>query len=220
MFKLATGTKPFTKSQAKSNNFDSSKFCELSASTAHSKKKTRKQSGMSNTEETSAATTHDQVKLVKVNPKDEALSADESGSSTSHSHQRDTNCDQCWQHRLFNATRKVFRDFDKSMPTIWFSLFELKLQQCGLLADEQRKNALTSCLPDDVLLIIHDLLINQASYQCIKQRLLQWFEPNLSSRVTELLNYSSVTAEKPCQFLLMLRTKLAKSDMSQEMIRE
>ena len=175
---------------------------------------------MSNSEETSAATTHDQVKLVKVNPKDEALSADESGSSNSHSHQRDTNCDQCWQHRLYNATRKVFRDFDKSMPTIWFSLFELKLQQCGLLADEQRKNALTSCLPNDVLLIIHDVLINQASYQCIKQRLLQWFEPNLSSTVTELLNYSSVTAEKPSQFLLMLRTKLARSDMSQEMIRE
>ena len=103
------------------------------------------------------------------------------------------------------------------MPTIWFSLFKLKLQQCGLLVDEKRKNALTSCLPNDVLLIIHDLLINQASYQCIKQRLLQWFEPNLSSRVTELLNYSSVTAS---QFLLMLRTKLAKSDMSQEMIRE
>ena len=41
---------------------------------------------MSNTEETSAATTHGQVKLVKVNPKDEALSADDSGSSTSHSH--------------------------------------------------------------------------------------------------------------------------------------
>ena len=42
----------------------------------------------------------------------------------------------------------------------------------------------------------------------------------LSSRVTELLNYSTVAAEKPSQFLLMLRTKLAKSDMSQEMIRE
>ena len=41
---------------------------------------------MSNSEETSAATTHDQVKLVKVNPKDEALPADESGSSDSHSH--------------------------------------------------------------------------------------------------------------------------------------
>ena len=69
---------------------------------------------------------------------------------------------------VYNATRKVFRDVDKSMPAIWFSLFELKLQQYGLLADEQRKNALTSCLPNDVLLIIHDLLINQASYQCIK----------------------------------------------------
>ena len=83
---------------------------------------------MSNSEEISAATTHDQVKLVKVNPKDEALPADESGSSNSH--QRDTNCNQCLQHRLYNATRKVFRDFDKSMPSIWFSLFELKLQQC------------------------------------------------------------------------------------------
>ena len=31
---------------------------------------------MSNSEETSAATTHDQVKLLKVNPKDEALPAD------------------------------------------------------------------------------------------------------------------------------------------------
>ena len=40
------------------------------------------------------------------------------------------------------------------MPTIWFSLFELKLQQYGLLADEQRKNALASCPPNDVLLII------------------------------------------------------------------
>ena len=70
------------------------------------------------------------------------------------------------------------------------------------------------------MLIIFDLLINQALYQCIKQRLLQWFEPNLSSGVTELLNYSSVTAEKLSQFLLMLRTKLAKSDMYQEMIRE
>ena len=38
--------------------------------------------------------------------------------------------------------------------------------------------------------------------------------------MTELLNYSSVTAEKPSQFLLTLRTKLAKSDMPQEMIRE
>ena len=38
--------------------------------------------------------------------------------------------------------------------------------------------------------------------------------------MTELLNYSTVTAEKLSQFLLMLRTKLAKSDMSQEMIRE
>ena len=136
-----------------------------------------------NSEETLAATTYDQVKLVKVNPKNEALSADDCGSSTSHSHQRDTNCDECWQHRLYNATRKVFRDFNKSMPTIWFNLFELKLQQCGLLANEQRKNTLTSSLPNEVLLIIHNLLINQASYQGIKQRLLQWFEPNLSSRV-------------------------------------
>ena len=168
MFKLATWTKPFARSQATSSNFNSSKLCELSASTAHSKKKIRKQRNMFNSEETSAAATHDQVKLVKVNPKDEALSADDSGSSNSHSHQRDTNCDQCWQHRLYNATSEVFRDFDKSIATIWFSLFELKLQQCGLLADEQRKNALTSCLPNDVLLIIHDLLINQASNQCIK----------------------------------------------------
>ena len=94
-----------------------SKFCELSASTAHSEK-IRKQSNTSNFEETSAATTHDQLKLVKVNPKDEALSADESGSSNSHSYQRDSNCDQCWQHCLYNATRKVFRDFDKSIPTV------------------------------------------------------------------------------------------------------
>ena len=82
------------------------------------------------------------------------------------------------------------------------------------------KNALTFCFPNDVLLIIHDLLINQALYQCIKQRLLQWFEPNLSSRVTKLFNYSIVTAEKLSQFLWMLRTKLTKSEMSQEMIRE
>ena len=44
---------------------------------------------MSNSEETSAATTHDQVKLVKVNPKDEALSADDSDSSTSHQGRRE-----------------------------------------------------------------------------------------------------------------------------------
>ena len=44
--------------------------------------------------------------------------------------------------------------------------------------------------------------------------------PNLCSRVTVLLNYSTVTAEKPSQFLSILRAKLAKSDMSQEMILE
>ena len=73
---------------------------------------------MSKPKETSAATTHDQEKLVKVNPKDEALSADGPSSSTSHSYQRDTNCNQCWQHRLYNATLKLFRDFDMSIPTV------------------------------------------------------------------------------------------------------
>ena len=50
--------------------------------------------------------------------------------------------------------------------------------------------------------------------------MLQWFEPNLSSRVTKLLNYSTVTVEKLSRFLLILRTKLVTSDMSQEMINE
>jgi len=58
-----------------------------------------------------------------------------------------------------------------------FTLFELKLQRFQLASDEQRGNALISCLPNDVLLVVHDLIINQPSYQGIKQRLLHWFEP-------------------------------------------
>jgi len=71
-----------------------------------------------------------------------------------------------------------------------------------------------------VLLVVHDLNINQPSYQDIKQRLIQWFEPNLSSRVSELLNCLIITEERSTQFLLMLRIKLPKGDVSEDMIRE
>ena len=121
---------------------------------------------------------------------------------------------------MFNVSHKIFRDFDKTIPAVWFTLFELKLQQCALATDEERRNTLLSCLPNDVLLIVHDILVNQPSYQRIKQCLIQWFEPNLSSRVSELLGCTTVPEEKPSQFLLTLRTKLAQSDMPEAMIRE
>ena len=94
------------------------------------------------------------------------------------------------------------------------------MEQYQILADEHRKNALASCLPNDVLVIVHNLLLNHSSYQNIKQRLIQWFELDLGLQVSELLSYPVITDEKPSQFLLTLRTKLAKSDMSANMIRE
>ena len=93
------------------------------------------------------------------------------------------------------------------------------MQQCALATDEERRVALLSCLPNNVLLIVHDISVNQPSYQRIKQRLIQWCEPNLSSRVSELLECTTVPEEKPSHFLLTLRTKLAQSDMSEAMIR-
>ena len=165
--------------------------------------------------------TNEVTKLVKILPK-EAKSAHTSGSiNAGEMHRSDGNrFDSSWQQRLYSASKKFFRDFDKSMPTVWFTIFELKLQQFELVTDEQRNSALTSCLPNDVLLIVHDLLINEPSYQTIKQRLIQWFEPNLSSRVSELLSYPTVAEERPSRFLLTLRTKLAQGDMSEDMIRE
>ena len=107
------------------------------------------------------------------------------------------------------------------MPSVWFTLFEQKLQQCNFNGDEQRRNALSSCLPNDILLVVHDLLLlNEPTYQRIKQPLIQWFEPSSSFRVSELLNYSTVTEERPTQFLVTLRTKLAQSNMTTDMIRE
>ena len=54
----------------------------------------------------------------------------------------------------------------------------------------------------------------------IKQRFIQWFEPNLNSRVLEFLECTTVPRKKPLQFLLTLRTKLAQSDMSEAIIRK
>ena len=112
---------------------------------------------------------------------------------------------------FFERIRKQLR------PRTWSQALG---QEFELVTDEQRNSALTSCLPNDVLLIVHDLLINEPSYQTIKQRLIQWFEPNLSSRVSELLSYPTVAEERPSRFLLTLRTKLAQGDMSEDMIRE
>ena len=116
------------------------------------------------------------VKLVKTSPAQEATTEHESGSSSSKSsqlpHQGNHRCDSNRHNCLFNASHKIFRDFDKTIPTVWFTLFELKLQQCALATDEERRNALLSCFPNDVLLIVHDILVNQPSYQRIKQRLI------------------------------------------------
>ena len=156
------------------------------------------------------------VKLVKTSPAQEATTEHEPGSSSFKSsqlpHQGNHRCDSNRHNCLFNVSHKIFRDFDKTIPAVWFTLFELKLPQCALATDEERSNALLLCLPNDVLLIVHDILVNQPSYQRIKQRLIQWFEPNLSSRVSELLGCTTVPEEKPSQFLLTLRTKLAQSD--------
>ena len=38
------------------------------------------------------------------------------------------------------------------------------MEQYQILADEHRRNALASCLPNDVLVIVHDLLLNHSSY--------------------------------------------------------
>ena len=164
-------------------------------------------------------------KLVKITLAEEAqqtqkLSSRTTGSSSNYDHSAHHRCESYWQHNLYNPNSKIFRDFDKNMPCVWFTLFESKMEQYQILADEHRRNALASCLPNDVLVIVHDLLLNHSSYQSIKQRLIQWFEPDLGSRVSELLSYSVITDEKPSQFLLTLRTKLAKSDMSANMIRE
>ena len=152
------------------------------------------------------------VKLVKTFPAQEATTEHEPGSNSSKSsqlsHQGNHCCDSNRHNSLFNVSHKIFRDFDKTIPAVWFTLFELKLQQCALATDEERRNALLSRLPNDVLLIVHDILVNHPSYQKIKHHLIQWFEPNLSSRVSELLGCTTVPEEKPSQFLLTLKTKL------------
>ena len=50
-------------------------------------------------------------------------------------------------------------------------------------------------------------MLNQPSYRSIKQQLIQWFEPDLGSRVSEFPKLYVITDEWGSQFLLKLQTK-------------
>ena len=72
----------------------------------------------------------------------------ELGSSFSNpsqlTHQGHHRCESVWQNCLLNVSHKTFRDFGKTVPTVWFTLLELKLQQCAFAADEESVDALLS----------------------------------------------------------------------------
>ena len=61
-------------------------------------------------------------------------------------------------------------------------------------------------------------MLNQPSYRSIKQQLIQRFEPDLGSRVSEFPKLYVITDEWGSQFFLKLQTKLAKSDIFNNMI--
>ena len=116
-------------------------------------------------------------KLVKITLAEEAqqtqkLSSRTTGSSSNDDRSAHQRCESYRQHNLYNSNSKIFRDFDKNMPGVWFTLFESKMEQYQILADKHRRNALASCLHNDVLVIVHDLLLNHFSYPNIKQRLI------------------------------------------------
>ena len=68
------------------------------------------------------------VKLVKTSPVQEATTEHEPGSSFSKSsqllHQGNHCCDSNGHNCWFNVINKIFRDFDKTVPVVWFTLFE------------------------------------------------------------------------------------------------
>ena len=90
------------------------------------------------------------------------LSSRPTGPSSNDDHSAHNCCESSWQHNPYNPKSKIFLDFDKNMPCVWFTLFESKLEQYQILADEHRRNALASCFPNDVHVIVYDLLLNHS----------------------------------------------------------
>jgi len=70
------------------------------------------------------------TKLIKITAKEERKISQGSGLTSTQDSNFSTGsnrCKLCLQHCLYSSSTKFFRKFDKTMPTVWFTLFELKL---------------------------------------------------------------------------------------------
>ena len=121
---------------------------------------------------------------------------------------------------VIHPGRKIFQDFNKSYPSLWFTTFELRLDCWGIKSDKIKTDVLLAHLADDALLAVLDIVFNNPTYLLLKTKLLQHYEPSMSARVAQLLNPESLGDRKPSEILTFLKTNVARNDISNDMLKE
>ena len=121
---------------------------------------------------------------------------------------------------VIHPGQKIFQDFNKSYPSLWFTTFELRLDCWGIKSDKIKTDVLLAHLTDDVLLAVQDIISNNPTYLLLKTKLLQHNEPSMSARVAQLLNPELLGDCKPLEILTLLKTNVARNDISNDMLKE
>ena len=93
---------------------------------------------------------------------------------------------------VLHPGQKIFQDFNKSYPSLWFITFELRLDCWGIKSDKIKTDVLLAHLTDDALLAVQDIIFNNPTNLLLKTKLLQHYEPSMSARVAQLLNLESL----------------------------
>ena len=116
--------------------------------------------------------------------------------------------------------RKIFQDFSKSYPSLWFATFELRLNCWEIKSEKMKTDILVAHLTDEILLVVQDIILNNPTYASLKTRLLQTFEPSMTARVSQLLNPETLGDRKPSEMLTFLKANVARNDISENMLKE
>ena len=120
---------------------------------------------------------------------------------------------------VLHPGQKIFQDFNKSYPSLWFITFELRLDCWGIKSDKIKTDILLAHLTDDALLAVQDIIFNNPTNLLLKTKLLQHYEPSMSARVAQLLNLESLGDRKPSEILTFLKTDVVRNDISNDMLK-
>ena len=86
--------------------------------------------------------------------------------------------------------------------------FQLRLDCWEIRDIKMKTDILSAHLTDDTLIAVQDLVFNKPTYDLLKERLLQRYEPSMSARVAQLLQPGSLGDRKPSEILTFLKTSV------------